>query len=103
MDLFMSYFRFHTESGEVDANLLYRNESQNNWIEINLEPNHAGDAVGTKVIVHAAGQILKREAVLGSVSAPQVANRLLVGLGANTKAESIVVSWNSGQSDTTAS
>jgi hypothetical protein len=100
MDLFMSYFRFHTESGEVDANLLYRNESQNNWIEINLEPTPAGDAVGTKVIVHAAGQILKREAVLGSVSAPQVANRLLVGLGANSQAESIIVSWNSGQNDT---
>ncbi len=101
MDLFLSYFQFHPQSGDVDANLLFRNETQNHWLEINLEPRASHHVAGAKVLVYVAGVILQKEATQGSMLAPEIADRLLIGLGQNTMADSVVVYWNNGRRDAT--
>lgn len=96
MDLFLSHHHFDSQTNEFVSNFLFRNETVNNWLEINLETADNHPPVGTKVSVYTNQNILKREVTNGSIQAPQIADRLLFGLEQRSMVDSIVVLWRSG-------
>ncbi|MFQ5708434.1 MAG: T9SS type A sorting domain-containing protein, partial [bacterium] len=99
MDLFLSHFHNDLQSGEIVSNFLFRNETVNNWLEVDLEPRNSTNAVGVRVLAYTQDKTLKRETTYGSIQAPQNANRLLIGLSLKSSLDSLVVVWPSGQQD----
>lgn len=97
MDAFVSHFHLDSQSREPVPNFLYRNETMNNWLEVNLEPQNTPNAVGVQIFIYTGNRILLRETNFGSIQAPQNANRQLFGLGEATQVDSLRVRWPGGR------
>ncbi|MEL6820713.1 MAG: FlgD immunoglobulin-like domain containing protein, partial [Calditrichota bacterium] len=75
--------------------------SENNWLKLTLEGTVSNrDAVGSIIEVHVAGQKFIRSNHCGISYLSQNSDTEIIGLGAANKADSIVVYWPLGDTDT---
>ena len=90
--------------GGINQTILYENitETNNNWIGINLEGTQVNrDAYGSKIYVHTPENIYLRELSGGASFCSQHTSTLHIGLGDETRVESVVVIWTGGQNQQT--
>lgn len=85
-------------SNENQPALIYRNRSReqtaSHYISVSLEGNGKNRfAIGSKVQVYAGDQILTREQVPSRGFQSSMDNVLVVGLGAITRIDSVIITW----------
>lgn len=84
-------------NNENDIASIYRNDSKNNFLTIDLKGNDKNRfAIGTKVKVHTRTQNLLRVKYMNRGFLSSVDNTLFFGLGNATEVENIVIEWSDG-------
>ena len=93
-------------TGCGEAPVLLRNDSQiaakkNNWVKIRLVGTKSNrDGIGAKVWVHTSETTQFKEVTCGGSYASDSEHRLLFGIGAQERLQSIKVQWQSGHLQT---
>jgi hypothetical protein len=74
---------------------------QGNWLALELRgATSCRDATGAKIEVHTPGQVQHFENMGGDGFYASNERRVLIGLGAGSRVDQVVVRWPSGQQET---
>ena len=77
---------------------IYKNNSNNNFININLKGNSKNIAgIGASITVFSQGLQQKKQHFVSRGFQSSVSNKIHFGLGSNTKVDSVIIDWKNGK------